>query len=48
MEAPSLHLPHYYSGWQTAKIQKSFKLCLAQEKLEFQEALNQVVSTHAY
>ena len=30
------------------KIQKSFKLSLVQEKLEFQEALTQVVSTHAY
>ena len=30
------------------KIQKSFKLGLAQEKLEFQEALTQAVSTHAY
>ena len=30
------------------KIQKAFKLCLTREKLEFQEALTQAVSTHAY
>ena len=31
-----------------SKIQKSFKLCLAREKLEFQETLTQAVSSHAY
>ena len=45
MTAPSLDLPHYHSRWQTTKLKKLFKLHLAQEKLEFQEALTQAASS---
>ena len=48
MTAPLSSLASLLFKMSDHKIGKSFKLCLAREKLEFQEALTQVVSTHAY